>query len=261
LWKTHKEIAAEYHDMANVTFTFNPVPAPACYPPDFNGLAQELTTGGVLVGTIPDTAGGGVFVGSSPPSSALANKVWFVTDSAGRPLGVKMFYNGNWRRVYTGALGDIKLYIGPFNGVFDGTGRGIVGGSGAYDEDGWAVCNGNNGTQNLEGYFPCGASWSGSAWVANPEGTGAIGSGGSRGRLTIQPNNLPGMHVSQPLYGAVGAGCGFNLTSGGDGAGPCGTSTSSIMSNATGTAVGGQSPISMLPLFIAMAYLQFVGYT
>src|SRR5258705_10100143 len=127
--------------MANVTFSPNHQPAPACYPTDVNGFLDMLTTGGGLSGTIPDTAGGGVFVGSSPPSSALTNKVWYKTDAAGRPLGVYMFYNGNWRKVYTGAvIGEVRLYVGGYNGVFDGTGRGILGG----DLDGWVIMNGQN---------------------------------------------------------------------------------------------------------------------
>src|SRR5258707_2665742 len=132
--------------MANVSFTPNHQPAPACYPSDVNGLLDMLTTGGGMSGTIPDTAGGGVFVGSSAPSSALTNKVWFKTDGAGRPLGVYMFYNGNWRKVYTGVVyGEIRLYVGGYNGGFYGTGRGII----YCDADWCARCNGCNRTARL----------------------------------------------------------------------------------------------------------------
>jgi hypothetical protein len=239
--------------MADVTFTAISQPAPACYPPDVNALLVLIATLG-LKGTIPDTSGGGVFVGSSPPSSSLTNKVWFKTDAAGRPFGAYMFYNGNWRKCYTGSLGDIKLYLGAFNGVFDGTGRGIIGGTGGYDEDGWAICNGNNGTPNLEGYFPCGARWSGSAWVTNPETT-EVTSGGQRGPFQIAAANLPQLTVN-PYGIRVGS------TPGGGGA--------FLGSYPSDPHVGGywpinetlNSPNNPLPihLFVAMAYLLFIGY-
>lgn len=149
--------------MANVTFTANPVPAPACYPPDLNGLAQELTSGGILNGTIPDSAGGGLTSGSTAPSSALTNKLWLKTDVAGRPLGLYAYYNGNWRKVYTGVgVGEIRMFHYPPT-EFDGTGRGTVGGN----WDGWAICNGNNATPNLQTLYayPMSGYWNGSAWV------------------------------------------------------------------------------------------------
>lgn len=248
--------------MATVTFTPNPVPAPACYPSDVNGMLTLLTTGGGITGTIPDTAGGGVSVGSAAPSSALTNKVWFAVDAAGRPISVRLFYNGKWRPVYRASIGDVKLYFGAFNSVFDGTGLGIAHDQTVtpYDQEGWAVCNGQNGTPNLEGYFPCGASWNGSAWVANPEGTGAVGSGGARAQITIQPNNLPAMYVRTGIFGASGAPCGYNLSDGSDGPGACGLSPHSQVRSAGDAPVGGQAPISHTHLFYAMAYIIFIGY-
>ena len=234
--------------MADVTFTAITQPAPACYPPDLNALLTLLATQG-LRGTVPDNAGGGVFVGSIAPSSSLTNKVWFKIDQAGRPLGIYMFYNGNWRKVYTGSFGDIKLYIGPFNGVFDGTGRGVVGG----DQDGWAVCNGQNGAPNLDGNYPCCAVWNGSAWVANPDGLGYRGSGGVRG-IQIAPSNLPQLHVNAH---------GIDVVVG------SGSLTRTAIAQQTQPVAGVwsvnetvNSPNSVLPsqLFIATAYLIFLGY-
>lgn len=163
--------------MASVTFTFNPVPAPACYPPDLNSLAKELTTGGILAGEIPDTAGGGVIVSSSVPASTLSSKVWFKIDTAGRPLGTYIFYNGNWRKVYTGLPSEIRMFSGDWTIYFDGSGLGVVGG----EWDGWALCNGNNGTQNLANRFiVCGEEFSGE-WLTivdqfNLTNSGGVGS-------------------------------------------------------------------------------------
>jgi hypothetical protein len=239
--------------MAFVNFTPNHQPLPACYPADVNGMLDLLTTGGGLSGQIPDTAGGGVFVGSTPPSSSLTNKVWYKTDAAGRPLGVFMFYNGNWRKVYTGAVfGEIRLYIGGFNGVFDGTGRGIIGG----DADGWVICNGQNGTANLEGFFPCGASWNGSAWVTSTDGVSRT-LGGARGPLFINSRQLP--KLSAETHGNVDAQIGSGRISLGQTTAPLAVYYPIV--DANGQPVDGvnQQPVPF-PLFVAMALMQFVGY-
>ncbi|SRR5258705_1129405 len=241
--------------MANVSFTPNHQPAPACYPSDVNGLLDMLTTGGGMSGTIPDTAGGGVFVGSSAPSSALTNKVWFKTDGAGRPLGVYMFYNGNWRKVYTGVVyGEIRMYVGGYNGVFDGTGRGIIGG----DADGWALCNGGNGTANLEGYFPCGATWSGSEWITGTDGVANRNVGGARGPHFIGSRQLP--KLSTETHGNLDAQPGAGRIS----LGQTGTTPLAVyypVVDGAGVAVDGvnQQPLPFPP-FIAMAMIMFVGY-
>lgn len=177
--------------MANVTFSANPQPAPACYPSDVNGMLQLAASGG-LSGTVPDNAGGGIFVGSSPPSSSLTNKVWYKTDAAGRPLGVYMFYNGNWRKVYTGtAIGEIRMYIYS-QSAFDASGLGLVGGA----MDGWAVCNGNNGTPNLVNSSPVAGHMGQSVgqpdgWYSNVEGGAWLHGGGVGGPHKIAGSNLP----------------------------------------------------------------------
>jgi hypothetical protein len=245
--------------MANVTFSYNPTPAPACYPSDVNGLAALLTSGGMLSGTIPDTAGGGVYVGSSAPSSALTNKVWFKTDAAGRPLGVFLFYNGNWRKMYTGVgYGELRMYVGS-NTVFDGTGRGVIGG----DFDGWVLCNGNNGTPNLEAYFVVGGVWGtqvgqGAGWFSDTDGQVWRNTGGSKGPHMIGRTNLPKLEAE--VHSRVG-----NAAAGTDGFGIGNTTDPNIyytrVTDSAGNPVdgAGQQPMS-LPLFYAVAYMMFVGY-
>jgi hypothetical protein len=243
--------------MAAVTFIANHQPAPACYPSDVNGMLDLLATG-ALSGSIPDTAGGGVFVGSTPPSSSLTNKVWYKTDAAGRPLGVFMFYNGNWRRVYSGvALGEIRIFAGPFSLYFDGTGRGLVGG----DVDGWALCNGQNGTLNIEGDCPVpglpgqfvGQSTDG--WFSNCEGTGWHAAGGQRG-LTISMNYLPPMVAHSHIRGyQEGTGAGFAASTN-DGTAP---DYQLPVRDASGNAGLGQQLPSQ-HLYVALGFIQFVGY-
>jgi hypothetical protein len=244
--------------MASVTFTPNHQPAPACYPSDVNGMLDLLTTGGGLSGQIPDAAGGGVFVGSTPPSSSLTNKVWYKTDAAGRPLGVFMFYNGNWRKVYTGvALGEIRMFSGPFSVYFDTSGRGLVGG----DVDGWCLCNGLNGTPNLEGFFPvCGVAGQvvGAArdqWVSNCENNGYRNSGGNRG-LTLQMAWLPQMVAHSHIQGyQQGTGGGFAAATN-DGAAP--DYQLQVKDAAGNLGLGQQLPSQHL--YIALGFIQFVGY-
>jgi hypothetical protein len=244
--------------MASVSFTPNHQTPPACYPSDVNGMLDLLTTGGGLSGTIPDTAGGGVFVGSTPPSSSLTNKVWFRTDGAGRPQGIYMFYNGNWRKVYTGvALGEIRMFSGPFSVYFDAGGRGLVGG----DLDGWALCDGNNGTPNLEGFFPVGGQRGqavGQAtdqWFSNCEGNGWRSSGGNRG-LTINMNYLPAMVAHTQSVGfQQGTGAGFAVAT---------TDVTQAAYHLQVTDLAGNPGAGQqLPsqhLYIALGFIMFVGY-
>lgn len=238
--------------MSVVTFTYNPEPAPACYPADVNGLAQLLTQGGMLAGTVPDNAGGGIFVGSAPPSSSLTYKVWFKIDGSGRPLGAYMFYNGNWRKVYTGAIGDVKMYHGS-GANFDGNGLGVVGS----DVDGWAICNGNYGTANMtDARFPMGGSWDGSSWRA--PGQGQRG-GVNNHTLTVQ--DLPQLAVDVPYASGrwqSGSGGGYIDV-------PSFTSfdgkSGLIVRDANGTLTDGLTGQQLpIPLFQVFAFIQFVGY-
>jgi hypothetical protein len=216
-----------------------------------------LTTGGGISGTIPDTAGGGVYVGSSPPSSALTNKVWFKTDAAGRPLGVFMFYNGNWRKVYTGVvIGEIRFYVGA-SSVFDGTGRGIIGG----DADGWALCNGNNGTPNYQDYFPCMSSSyvGGSGWQARPSGLAAkpYAPAGGAGNYQIQTNNLPLLYANTRYRNvSTGGGSALNLLICDGSAAAC----PSYVYDQSGVETGSQLFMDNAPPWIAMAAMMFIGY-
>jgi hypothetical protein len=246
--------------MATVSFVANHVPAPACYPADYNALLDGLTTGGGISGTVPDNAGGGIFVGSSPPGSSLTNKVWYKVDGAGRPIGVYMFYNGNWRKVYSGvSLGEIRMWSGSWDGVFDGTGRGVIGG----DLDGWAVCNGQNGTPNLEAMFIVGGSpgqqvgQGANVWYSDVEGDAWRHSGGAKGRHTIARTDLPKLlaEVHANVGGAGGTGA---YT-------PAGQTLPLIaywnVVDGNGVAVDGvnQQPLPMVPYY-AVGYIEFVGY-
>jgi hypothetical protein len=237
--------------MADVTFTAVTQPAPACYPPDINALLTMIATLG-LRGTIPDTAGGGVFVGSSAPSSSLTNKVWFQIDAAGRPIAIKMFYNGNWRRMYTGAVGDIKAFAGSLSGIVDGTGRGVIGGV----QDGWAICNGLNGTPNLSNCFIVAAD-NATTLTTNVDPTNPNSRVGGSPNRVIDRTNLPTLQTKTLQKGfnyANGATGGTMLYQGGA------ETVYWPVVDAGGLPVGGSVPVNTVPPYYSLAYLMFVGY-
>ena len=252
--------------MAQVTFSPNHQPLPACYPSDANGLLDMLTTGGGLSGTIPDTAGGGVFVGPNPPASSLTNKVWYKTDAAGRPLGVFMFYNGNWRKVYTGvAVGDIKM-LWYYTGYFDGTGRGIIGS----DWDGWAICNGQNGTPNLEGYFPVGGQSGESVgqtagvWFTDADGVAWRNTGGQKARVVLNQSNIPFPTLEYKYHSQK-----FNVGSGGgqspfclvaDPAQPVGYDAVLDSNGQYSYVNSSPTALPFQHLYVAIGFAMFVGY-
>jgi hypothetical protein len=201
----------------------------------------------MLSGSVPDNAGGGIFVGSAPPSSSITFKVWFKIDGAGRPLGAYQFYNGNWRKVYTGVgIGDVKMYYGN-GGNFDGTGRGTVGG----ECDGWAICNGNNGTPNMsDGRFPAGGSWNGSNWSSS-----GIGAQGGVNGHQIAATDLPPLNVQ-----AWGNTEGVTLTQARDIIALGGYGAEPISQWKVNETIGSPNNALPLPRYRVFAFIMFVGY-
>jgi len=246
--------------MAEVSFVPNHIPPPACYPPDYNALLDELTTGGGISGTVPDNAGGGIFVGSSPPGSSLTNKVWYKVDGAARPLGVYMFYNGNWRKVYTGAaIGEIRMFW-YYSGLIDGSGRGNVGG----DMDGWQLCNGQNGAPNLEAYTPvCGqqgetVGQAAGQWFTDADGAAWRNTGGQKARTVLSVGNLPSAMVARTYITTLQNGTGATkavVTN--DGTQPFYDIT--IKDEGTG-APPSSTPLPYQNLYFAVGFFMYIGY-
>src|SRR4051812_45928039 len=84
--------------------------------------------------------------GAETPSMDDTDKVWHRLDTTGRPIGTFVYYSGAWRREYTGNTSEITMYSGDPATDFSGAGGlGTIGG----DWDGWALCNGSNGTPDL----------------------------------------------------------------------------------------------------------------
>ena len=89
-------------------------------------------------------------ISNTAPGPDDQDKAWIELDSGRRPISIRTFYNGNWRRIYNGMIGEVRMYSGaPGNPNFDSDGRGMVGG----EYDGWQICNGKNNSPDLSDRF------------------------------------------------------------------------------------------------------------
>ena len=189
--------------------------------------------------------------GPNKPVAQDQNKIWLKTDALGRPLGLFVMYNGNWRQVATGNIGQITMYAGDWTTYFDASGLGFS----TLPWDGWAIANGSNGTIDLRNRFVVPGyrcdGWN--LWVTNVDGYDAYT--GGRQWFQIYLGNLP------PMTMQFNTESNFSRTGGDWGV------VSYTDSANQGTWVypvsgtGGQAPISVIPPYIALGYAQFVGYT
>lgn len=106
-------------------------------------LLNEKVSGSVVANITP------YIRQSATPSVDQQNLVWHKIDVDGRPIGTFHFYSGAWRREYSGRADELRYFSGDPAIHFESDGRGIVGG----EWDGFALCNGNNGTPNLSDKF------------------------------------------------------------------------------------------------------------
>jgi hypothetical protein len=160
--------------------------------------------------------------------------------------------------MYTGVVLGQIIMLWFYSSWFDGTGRGVVGG----DADGWALCNGLNGTPSLQDYWPVSGTPSGGGYVTNTYGQGNVQFGGARGPLTIAESNLPALHVK--TWGVSSTqfthdGTGFAWI------GQSGDSSSHFIKNEpvegpSDFPTGTNTPLSYPP-FVALGFAMFIGYT
>lgn len=206
------------------------------------------------------------------PSPDDRDKAWIQLDSSSRPIATKVWYNGaaggNWRRIYNGMLGQISAYNGNPNNDFDMTtatnpGKGLLGGN----WDGWALCNGNNGTINLTDKFIIGGhidnsnghvGYSG-GWQTFVDGVNDSQNGGNpNGRL-----NLTEAQTWRPAIPELKVGL---FTANGNTGAPDGDLYGVTDGNPTRTLINPDpgnltpGPVNILPPFIALGFAQFIGY-
>jgi hypothetical protein len=187
-----------------------------------------------------------VVKGPNTPQAQDQNKLWLKTDAIGRPLGLFVIYNGQWRQVATGNPGQIAMYAGAWSTYFDGSGLGYEGQA----WDGWAIANGNNGTLNLTNKFVVPGyrcdGWG--LWVTNVDGYDAYTGGSSSFKISLQ--NLPFLSVTlNARDGYAYNGGAFAATN--YGPSPQGGSVATWNYPITGTGDN----------YTALGFAQFIGYT
>jgi hypothetical protein len=206
-------------------------------------------------------------ISSTTPAVGDQDKIWAKVDGNGRPVGIFIFYSGNWRQFYTGNTSELRMFSGNPSTFFDGTGLGLIG----LAWDGWAICNGNNGTTNWSDQFPVFGrmdntpiSGYSSGWQSDITG-GATKTGGAA-TYAIKNTDLPSMKVfvTGANYSA-GAATGIPrvLVEGDHGA--------TIKTDANAIASFGADPnaappvpqtvVPTIPPYKVCALCQFVGYT
>lgn len=232
-------------------------PDPADCPTTFSetvALLRQLIHGEFVGSFLP------YVTGAATPGVDDQNKIWHRVDATGRPLGTYVFYSGAWRRQYSGNLNEVVMYAGDPNVDFaGGSGLGTVGG----EWDGWALCNGNNGTPNLSDRFIVGAKMddlgtgypTGGPWKSTVSGSAEQIGGVKDITLTEDTTFRPsiaGLRVG--LHEATG-----NAPAAG---GPLYGSNLTFPLQLIPADAGNATPdaIPTLPPYYALAYVQFRGY-
>ncbi len=168
-------------------------------------LLQTVISGQIIGSYIP------YIIGSSTPSVDDQDKAWIQLDTSGRPLAIKTFFGGLWRRVYNGMINEIRGFWGDPTVLtdWDANGHGIAGG----EYDGWQLCNGLNGSPNFTDKFIIGGHLDNSAghigynsgWQTFIDGVADLKTGGFS-YIPIQTVHVPNLTVPEiPAIPAIPA--------------------------------------------------------
>src|ERR1051326_5191654 len=234
-------------------------PDPSSNPTTFGELVTDLNNL-----SLAEPVSGGPFtpyvISSTTPGVSDQDKAWIQTDGNGRPLTTKLFYNGSWRKIYKGNSFEMRMFKGDPAIYFDNTGLGL---STAPEPnwDGWAIANGQNGTDNWSDLFPIFGrmdnpgitGYSGGKWNTSVTG-GATDTGGSA-TYSIKNTDLPSMKVFvSGLRYSAGAATGIKrvLVDGDHAASPENTDLNPIAS--FGADPTGSPPVAQTPLPIVPPY-------
>lgn len=229
--------------------------------PDPGAAPTTFTELIVLLRTLITAVVTGTYVpyvqGSATPAVGDQDKVWHRTDGGGRPMGTYRYYGGNWRREYSGKLGELSFYQGDPGVDFDGTGLGIIGG----EWDGWALCNGNNGTGDLTDRFIVGGKMSDLAigytpgeWRSTVSGSTLAVGGNNRITLTNDNTYRPARAALEVRKWTADG----NTPSAGGPLYGSGTADQELLA----ADAGNETPddIPTLPPYIAAGIVKFLGY-
>lgn len=235
-------------------------PDPAATPLNLTQLVQLLN---VLVSSTMQGSYIPYVIQHATPSVDDQDKCWIYLDSQGRPVEQRIFYNGTWRRIYNGMLGEIRLYNGDPAVDFDANGLGIVAGN----YDGWHLCNGKDGVPDFSDNFLIAAHMNNAdivgydgEWKTTILGAQQAAHTGGGRDFTLNESNTyrpARSDVTAQRFTATG-----NAPDpGGDLLATGGGGTRYTLSGGTGDP-GNTMPdsISIIPRFIAVGYIIFVGY-
>lgn len=242
---------------------------PKATPLDINELIDLLNPrlSSVIQGTyIP------YVIGHDTPGPNDQNKVWIELDTQQRPIAVKTFWHGSWRRVYNGMLGEIRMFSGdPSNDDIWEISGGTAGkGKPGEIYDGWAICNGNNGTPDLSdkfiigghmnnvdhpGYVLADGGWV--SWIGNKEGEHEGGQREFKLDEKTTYMNIPKITVGQ-----------LKIDTGGEDYDAGGLlyghpSANPDMNTDIQDEIKNTDPesVSVIPPFIALGFIMFIGYS
>ena len=193
-------------------------------------------------------------------------------DSQGRPIETRIYWNqgGSWRRLYNGMIGEIRNYSGNPMVDFDTNGLGYPPGAHAGTYDGWHLCNGKDGVPDLSDRFIIGAHMNNNAvagyqpdnggWVSTEVNTAGEHSGGFR-EITLDTTNTYREQWG-PIYPGTFTANGNVAQAGGDLWGT-GNQFPAQMQGSPSHPVGNEhpNPINIIPVYLAYAFIIFVGYS
>jgi hypothetical protein len=144
-----------------IQVTPNAVPASYTPPTDMQGLIEAIPQ--YTSYSLNDT--GAVMQVNANAAGADLNGLWvWMLNAAKLPPRLMTGYRNNWWQLYTGMPWELRMFVGYPTGYFDSSGYGIE-----YSGwEGWALCNGQNGTFNLHNLFITpGYRWDGTWWVTD----------------------------------------------------------------------------------------------
>lgn len=253
--------------------------APASYvpPEDMQELLEAVPQ---FVNLAMNDTGANITMNANGAGADL-NGIWvWRLDQYRLPSRIMTGYRNNWWQCYTGKPTEIRMFMGYPAGYFDGGGRGIEGSG----WEGWALSDGRNGTINLQNFFVIpGYRNDGTSWVAKvfskdvmygipseavqaSAGVTPVSAGlidlvdvnASEHAFQIQLNNLRfvGLWVNVTnFFKKTKDGTGENWTV----VAP-GTGSSYWLYSMDQWQIMWQLPISRLPPYVALGFVQFVGY-
>src|SRR5438477_2144161 len=233
--------------------------------PDPNAAPLNISQLVTLLNTLVSSSLGGSYtpyvINNITPGIEDQDKAWIQTDVSGRPIATKLFYSGQWRRIYNGMFGEVRMYIGDPSVDSDWNGVGKVGET----YDGWHLLNGKDGAPDWSDKFVVGGHMNDagghtgydSGWQTFVDGVDDLTTGGDT-KIQLNATNTYAVgapEVSAQRFTATGNApdpAGDLLATGGGG--------TRYTLEAAIPAVLTPPPIPILPPFIATAYIVFVGY-